>query len=174
MRKYSTSGRAITEFNHGRVPCEKHGPWASITTNTAAFGLGFCLLNPSGHVFHAAIWHTHTAHSVESVSKMKLILSVTFPIFFAKCVVLWVQLALLSLGGREDISITRLIIIIKWEGLTFPVAVILFQGCVSGVVVPLYASVSHTHTHIYIYICISRESRGFASLFIVQSYDVRK
>ena len=33
------------------VPCEKHGSWASVTTKTSAFGLGFCLLNPSGHVF---------------------------------------------------------------------------------------------------------------------------
>ena len=33
------------------VPCEKHGPRASVTTKTSAFGLGFCLLSPSGHVF---------------------------------------------------------------------------------------------------------------------------
>ena len=36
------------------VPCEKHGPRASVTTKTSAFGLGFCLLSPSGHVFHTA------------------------------------------------------------------------------------------------------------------------
>ena len=34
------------------MPCEKHGPRASVTTKTSAFGLGFCLLSPSGHVFH--------------------------------------------------------------------------------------------------------------------------
>ena len=39
------------------MPCEKHGPRASVTTKTSAFGLGFCLLNPSGHVFHTA-WET--------------------------------------------------------------------------------------------------------------------
>ena len=39
------------------MPCEKHGPRASITTKTSAFGLGFCLLSPSGHVFHTA-WET--------------------------------------------------------------------------------------------------------------------
>ena len=36
------------------VPCEKHGPRASVTTKISAFGLGFCLLSPSGHVFHTA------------------------------------------------------------------------------------------------------------------------
>ena len=39
------------------MPCEKHGPMASVTTKTSAFGLGFCLLSPSGHVFHMA-WVT--------------------------------------------------------------------------------------------------------------------
>ena len=39
------------------MPCEKHGPWPSVTTKTSAFGLGFCLLSPSGHVFHTA-WET--------------------------------------------------------------------------------------------------------------------
>ena len=39
------------------MPCEKHGPRASVTTKTSAFGLGFCLLSPSGHVFHTA-WET--------------------------------------------------------------------------------------------------------------------
>ena len=39
------------------MPCEKHGPRASVTTKTSAFGLGFCLLSPSGHVFHMA-WET--------------------------------------------------------------------------------------------------------------------
>ena len=39
------------------MPCEKHGPRASVTTKTSACGLGFCLLSPSGHVFHTA-WET--------------------------------------------------------------------------------------------------------------------
>ena len=39
------------------MPCEKHSPRASVTTKTSAFGLGFCLLSPSGHVFHTA-WET--------------------------------------------------------------------------------------------------------------------
>ena len=39
------------------MSCEKHGPRASVTTKTSAFGFGFCLLSPSGHVFHTA-WET--------------------------------------------------------------------------------------------------------------------
>ena len=39
------------------MQCEKHDPGASVTTKTSAFGLGFCLLSPSGHVFHTA-WET--------------------------------------------------------------------------------------------------------------------
>ena len=39
------------------MPCEKHGPRASVTTKTSAFGIGFCLLSPAGHVFHTA-WET--------------------------------------------------------------------------------------------------------------------
>ena len=39
------------------MSCEKHGPRASVTTKTSAFGLGFCLLSPSGHVFHTT-WET--------------------------------------------------------------------------------------------------------------------
>ena len=39
------------------MSCEKHGPRASVTTRTSAFGLGFCLLSPSGHAFHTA-WET--------------------------------------------------------------------------------------------------------------------
>ena len=35
------------------MPCEKHGPRASVTTKTSAFGR-FSLLSPSGHVFHTA------------------------------------------------------------------------------------------------------------------------
>ena len=37
------------------MPCEKHGPRASVTTKTSAFGLGFCLLSPSGHVFRVGL-----------------------------------------------------------------------------------------------------------------------
>ena len=36
------------------MPCEKHGPRASVTAKNSAFGLGFCLRSPSGHVFHTA------------------------------------------------------------------------------------------------------------------------
>ena len=36
------------------MPCEKHGPWASVAKRTSAFGLCFCLLSPSGHFFHMA------------------------------------------------------------------------------------------------------------------------
>ena len=39
------------------MQCEKHGPWASVSTKTSAFGLGFCPLSPSGHVFHTT-WET--------------------------------------------------------------------------------------------------------------------
>ena len=39
------------------MPCEKHGPRASVTTKTSAFGLGLCLLRPLGHVFYTA-WET--------------------------------------------------------------------------------------------------------------------
>ena len=39
------------------MACETHGTRASVTTKTSAFGLGFCLLSPSGHVFHTA-WET--------------------------------------------------------------------------------------------------------------------
>ena len=31
------------------MPCEKHGPRASVTTKTSAFGLGFCLLTTRMH-----------------------------------------------------------------------------------------------------------------------------
>ena len=55
------------------MPCEKHGPRASVTTKTSAFGLGFCLLSPSGHVFHTA-WETmiksyNTARHLPSISE---------------------------------------------------------------------------------------------------------
>ena len=51
--------------------CGKHGPRASLTTKTSAFGLGFCLLSPSGHVFHMAretmikSYNTSVMHTLE-------------------------------------------------------------------------------------------------------------
>ena len=33
------------------MPCEKHGPRASVTTKTSAFCPGFYLLRPSSHIF---------------------------------------------------------------------------------------------------------------------------
>ena len=51
------------------MPCEKHGPRASVTTKTSAFGLGFCLLSPSGHVFHTA-WETMIkSYSISQIAK---------------------------------------------------------------------------------------------------------
>ena len=45
------------------MPCEKHGPRASVTTKTSAFGLGFCLLSPSHDVqFSCAINQPLLAH----------------------------------------------------------------------------------------------------------------
>ena len=54
--KKSIRKRAIIGFDHG-PPCrvKKHGPRVSVTTKTSAFGLGFCLLSPSGHVFHTSL-----------------------------------------------------------------------------------------------------------------------
>ena len=42
----------IRIWSWASMPCEKHGPRVSVTKRTSAFGLGFCLLSPSGHVFH--------------------------------------------------------------------------------------------------------------------------
>ena len=46
------------------MPREKHGPRASVTTKTSAFGLGFCLLSPSDHVFtrHGRPWSNPTTY----------------------------------------------------------------------------------------------------------------
>ena len=60
-------------------------------------------------------------YSVEGVSKMKLVLSVTFLIFITIYSVVCVKLAHSSLSDREDISITFLIIIIKSEVSIFPI-----------------------------------------------------
>ena len=75
----------------------------------------------------------------ENVSKMYLILSVTFLIFFAMCGVLCVRLANSNLDYQGDILITHLIITIRWKVSTFPIIVIFSRGCVLEVVVPSYA-----------------------------------
>ena len=49
-----------------------------------------------------------------------------------------VKLAHSSLGYREDIFVTHLIITIKLDLSIFPMVVILFCGCVPEVVVPLH------------------------------------
>ena len=90
------------------------------------------------------------------------------PYFLTKCGVACVELAPLSLDYWEDISITRLIIIIKSEVSTFPNVGIFFRGCVSEVVVPSYAV---SFTYIYTYV---PGKVDFASLITVQCYDVRK
>ena len=56
--------------------------------------------------------NAYWVYSVESVSKMYLVLSVTYIIFFAICGVVCVELAHSSLGDREDMFITYLIIVI--------------------------------------------------------------
>ena len=78
-------------------------------------------------------------YSVESVFKVKLILSIPFLIFFAICGAVCVILAHSRLGDREDTLTTHLIIIIKSEVSILPIVVIFFRGCVPGVVVPSYA-----------------------------------
>ena len=53
MKKQIISERAIIGFDHG-LSCRVKNmdlDRASVTTKTSAFGLGFCLLSPSGHVF---------------------------------------------------------------------------------------------------------------------------
>ena len=85
--------------------------------------------------------------------------------------VIGVELAESTLGNREAISITHLIII-KSDILIFPVAVIFVRGCVPQVVmvIPSYAVGS---IYIYIYIYIYSGTAVFT--FITgQSYDVRK
>ena len=77
-----------------------------------------------------------------------VVLSVTFIFFFANYGVVCIELANLSLGDLEAISITRLIIIIKSEVSTIAVVAIFFCGCVSEMVVPSFAAhPCHTHTH---------------------------
>ena len=57
--------------------------------------------------------------------EMLLVLSIAFLIFIAICGV--VSLTLSSLGDREDLSITNLIIIIRSEVSTFHIVVIFFS-----------------------------------------------
>ena len=70
-------------------------------------------------------------YSVESVSKMRWVLSNTFLIFFTTYVVpsqnvVCVKPTHVSLGDREDIFLTHLIIIIKSAVSTFPIVVIFY------------------------------------------------
>ena len=139
----------------------------------------FFFMPATGPHYHhyAEITHLHWTHtvkeileawvnacwvySIESVSKMYLVLSSTYLFFFTVCGVVCVQLSPSS--GRKDISINHLIIIIKSEVLTFPIVVISFRVCVPEVVVPSLAVG-------FIYI---PRKLGLVSFITVQSYDVR-
>ena len=108
--------------------------------------------------------NTCWVYSVESVSKVLLVLAGTFLIFFTICGVICAILSHSSLGDREYIFITHLVII-KSEVSTIAIVVIFFHDCVPEVVVPTYAG-----SFIYI-----PGKQGFFYFFItVQSYDVRK
>ena len=50
------------------MPCEKHGPRASVTTKTSAFGLGFCLMSPRAMFFtrHGRPWSNPTLYRMGS------------------------------------------------------------------------------------------------------------
>ena len=80
-------------------------------------------------------------YHVESVSKMGLVLSISFYIYRVACV----ELAHSSLGDWKNISITHLIIIIKSEVSTFPIVVIFFRGCVSEMVVISYSVIYYIY-----------------------------
>ena len=84
-----------------------------------------------------ACWVYH----VESVSKMGLVLSITFAIYGVACV----ELAYSSLGDWKGIFITHVIIFIESEVSTFPIAVIFFRGCVSEMVVLSYSVIFYIH-----------------------------
>ena len=104
-----------------------------------------------------ACWVYH----VESVSKMGLVLSITF---FAIYGVACVELAHSSLGHWKDIFIIHLIIIIKSEVSTFSIVVIL------SVVVCLrwlYCHILSSMTY------ISREHWDLDSIICVQSINVQ-
>ena len=76
-----------------------------------------------------ASWVYH----VESVSKMVLVLSITFLQYMGLHLLNW-----FSLGDWKGIFITHLIFIIKLAVSTFPIVVIFFRSCVSEMVVPYY------------------------------------
>ena len=105
-------------------------------------------------------------YSVGSVSKMYLILSVTFLIFFAIWGVICVELAHSSLGDQEDIFITHLVIIFKSKVSAFPIVVIFSVAVCLRLVVVLSYAVS--------FMCIYPGTAGFVSFIAVQSYGVRK
>ena len=70
-------------------------------------------------------------YDVVSVSKMGVVLSISFCIYRVACV----ELAHSSLGNWKNLFITHFIIIIKSEVSTFPIVVIFFRGCVSEMVI---------------------------------------
>ena len=114
-------------------------------------------------------WYTETGQTVcfklciDSVSKLKLVLSVTFLIFLVIFEVLCVKLAHSSSGDPEDISITHPIIIIKTEVSIIPNVVIF------SVVVPQVVVLSNAVVFTYI-----PGKLNCVSFITVQSYDVRK
>ena len=81
-------------------------------------------------------------YPVESMSKMELVLFITF---LENIWVAFVQLAHSSLGEWKDIFVIHLIVIIKSEVSTFPIVVIF---SVPKVVVPSYFVVCYTYIHI--------------------------
>ena len=78
------------------MPCEKHGPRASVTTKTSAFGLGFCLLSPSGHVFHTA-WET----MIKSYNKTSYIMYISVCVCVLGVFVFCAHLILLFLDSSK-------------------------------------------------------------------------
>ena len=80
-------------------------------------------------------------YHVESVSKKRLVLSITF---FAIYGVTCVELSHSSLGDWKDIFITHLIIIIKSEVSTFPIVVTIFPWlCVSDGCAIIFCNLFH-------------------------------
>ena len=96
-------------------------------------------------------------HSVESVSKVFLILVIIFFIFAIHSIIC-VQLTVSSIGDREDIFVTRLIIIIKWELSTFPIVIFFLVAVrwlyhqILSVVPLLLCRYSGTLRHVQIYL----------------------
>ena len=103
-----------TSFNYHHhadlLTCIKHIPWEILEACVNAY------------------W----VHSVERLSKMWLVIAVTFFIVFAINWVVCVKLARSRLSDREDIFITHLIIIIKSEVSAFPIVVIFPWSCAWG------------------------------------------